>query len=94
MVVPVAAGGAAVEIEMEARYLRRRHPPLTLSLYDDGRLLGTREFEEESDWATVRLGPFPWSAGAPLVLEASGPDEAADLQRNRLIVDRLRLVWH
>ncbi|HVR29503.1 MAG TPA: hypothetical protein VMS86_08205 [Thermoanaerobaculia bacterium] len=94
IVVPVAAGGDLVEIEIEARYLRRRHPPLTLALYAGDRPLGTHDFEQESDWSSMRLGPFPWTAGAPLVLEASGPGEPAeDLQRNRLVVDRLRLWW-
>jgi hypothetical protein len=91
---PVAPGGDRVTLELEARYLRRRHPPLTLRISAGDRLLGTHDFAEESDWRTVRLGPFAWPAGEPLVLEASGPDLPEDrLQRNRLIVDRVRFEW-
>ena len=93
IVVPVAAGGAEVVIDVEARYLRRRHPPLVLVLQAGDRELARHSFVEEADWGTVRLGPFAWPAGAPLVLEASGPDQPPDLQRNRLIIDRLRFAW-
>jgi hypothetical protein len=95
--VPVASGGERVTIELEARYLRRRHPPLTLLLRAGDRLIGSRDFVEDADWSTVELGPFDWpAAGAreSLVLEATGPEPpAADLQKNRLIVDRLRFRW-
>jgi hypothetical protein len=92
--VPLAPGGHRVTIELEARYIRRRHPPLTLTLFAGGRAIGSRDFTEDSDWATLELGPFDWPAGESLVLEASGPEPPAeDLQRNRLIVDRLRFRW-
>jgi hypothetical protein len=91
--VPVAAGGAQLSIELDARYLRRRHPPLTLEVYAGDHPVASRQFVEDSDWAPVLLGPFPWTAGAPLVLAATGPGTAPDPQRNRLIVDRLRLTW-
>jgi hypothetical protein len=93
LVVPVAPGGDRVTIEIEERYVRRRHPPLELALYAGDRRLGTVAFEEDSDWSTVRVGPFDWPAGAPLVLEARGPDAPPEPQRNRLVLDRLRLAW-
>ena len=95
IVVPVARGGDRVTIDLEARYLRRRHPPLTLRLAAAERELTSYDFVEESDWKTVRLGPFAWPAGqAPLVLEAIGPEPPSeDLQKNRLILDRVRLTW-
>jgi hypothetical protein len=94
IVVPVAAGGDRVSIEIEARYLRRRHPPLTLRLAAGDQPLGSYDFVEDSLWRTLRLGPFSWPAGASLVLEATGPDPPREaLQRNRLIIDRVRFRW-
>jgi hypothetical protein len=92
--VPLARGGDRVTIELEARYLRRRHPPLTLRLLAGDREIGRRDFVEESDWATIELGPYDWPEGSTLVLDATGPEPPQDeLQRNRLIVDRLRFDW-
>ncbi|HEX2464689.1 MAG TPA: hypothetical protein VHR17_08680, partial [Thermoanaerobaculia bacterium] len=48
IVVPVAPGGERVTIELEARYLRRRHPPLTLRVEAGDREIGSRDFVEES----------------------------------------------
>jgi hypothetical protein len=94
IVMPLAAGGDRVMIEIEARYLRRRQPALTLQLAAGDRVLGSYDFVEDSDWRTVRLGPFVWPAGAPLVLEATGPRlPRHPPRRNRLIIDRLRFVW-
>ena len=94
IVVPVAPGGERVTIELEARYLRRRHPPLTLRVAAGDREIGSRDFVEESDWATVELGPFDWPDGGALTLEATGPEPPLDdLQKNRLIIDRLRFRW-
>jgi len=94
LVVPVASGGPRVTIELEARYLRRRHPPLTLVVLAGDREIGRHEFVDQREWSTLELGPYDWPAGAPLVLAATGPEPPAEpLQKNRLIVDRLRFRW-
>jgi hypothetical protein len=94
IVIPVASGGERATIELEARYLRRRHPPLTLRVLAGDRELCSRDFVEDSDWATVELGPFEWNDQSALILEATGPEAPRDeLQKNRLIVDRLRFRW-
>jgi hypothetical protein len=94
IVVPVARGGERVTIELEARYLRRRHPPLTLRLRAGDHEILSRDFVEDSDWGTLELGPFEWPDADALVLEATGPEPPRDdLQKNRLIVDRLRFRW-
>ena len=64
MVVPVAPGGERVTIELEARYLRRRHPPLTLRVGVGDREIGSRDFVEDSRSARRRVDPRGDRTGA------------------------------
>lgn len=91
--IPVSAGGSRVEVEIEARFLRRRPPPMTLVLRCGDRELARRRFHVSTEWTRERFGPFPWPNGTPLILSATGPGNPPDEKRHRILLDRVRLLW-
>ena len=90
--IPVASGGAEVDVEVEARFLRRRRPPMTLVVRAGEQVLDHRLFRVSTDWGVHHFGPLRWVPGEPLILEVLAPSPSSD-EKHRILIDRVRLTW-
>lgn len=92
LTAPLQAGGKRLELRLDAQFIRNQPTPYTLEVLAGDTLLGLWTPNRQRTWETVRFGPVPWPAGAPLVLRGRGPQPPGDI--NGAILDRVELRWH
>lgn len=85
--VPVVAGGESLRLRVRAHAIQGQVAVLRIAS-------GSKRLESvrfPTDWKEVELGPFPWTAGEPLVLTVAPARGRSDA--SRIAVDRLELEW-
>lgn len=88
---PIVPGGRRVRLALTAEFIRNQPVPFAVDVAAGGRLLAVWTPARERSWDEIRLGPFDWPAGMPLVLTAHGPHPPGAL--NGAILDRIDLAW-
>ncbi|MCB1032826.1 MAG: hypothetical protein KDD47_03220, partial [Acidobacteria bacterium] len=83
--VPVP-GGPQLELTLAVNFVRNSDWPILLRVKAGDRILKRWRPEEPKTWTKVRLGPFPWKAGDPLVLEVAAEEPRGDRRLNGLLV--------
>ena len=89
VVAPLVPGGETLDLTVELGVLRPV-PSLEL-LIRQGEELRRRLPLESAGWRSVEIGPLPWAAGEPLVLEVDASPGAT--ARPLVVLDRARLRW-
>lgn len=88
---PVAPGGRRVEIELQGQLIRNQPVPYHLDVRAGDKLLAVWVPGRNRVWESVKLGPFDWPAGEPLVLAAYGPYPPG--APNGALLDRVVMRW-
>jgi hypothetical protein len=88
---PIVPGGRRVRLALSAEFIRNQPVPFAVDVAAGDRLLAVWTPARERSWDELRLGPFDWPAGMPLVLTAHGPHPPGAL--NGAILDRIDLAW-
>jgi hypothetical protein len=91
LTAPVVPGGRRVRLALEGELIRNQPVPFSIDIQAGDALLGRWTPHRSRSWRRVRLGPFDWPAGQPLVLAAHGDHPPGAL--NGAILDRVQLEW-